>query len=220
MFFKKKSKDNEDKCIGCGKHSNVKYSYCPYCGESKIDELEDAKDFGLLGKNDELANLNPLANAGVMEQLIGTLMKTAMKTMVSEIKNPQNNEALRPEIQQTPNGIKISIGQPNKNSKKEKKAPEQSVTDDQIERMSSLPRAQAKTSIKRFNDKVIYELSASGVSALEDIFVSKLESGYEIKAIGKSKVYVNSIPVNLPLIRYGITPTGIVMEFDSTQQSK
>ena len=36
----------------------------------------------------------------------------------------------------------------------------------------------------------------------EDIFISKLESGYEIKAIGSKKIYVNSVPINLPLKQY------------------
>ena len=212
MLFNKKPKDKEDKCIGCGKKSNIRYDFCPHCGESKIDETKEAEDFGLLGKSDTL-NMNPLADAGIFEKIIGTLMQTAVKTMVSEMKSGNENP---PEIKQMPNGIKITLGQ--QAEKKDKRAKEHKITDEQITRMSGLPRSAAKTNIRRFNDKIVYELSATRVSSLNDIFISKVESGYEIKMIGKNKVYVNSIPVNFPLMRYGITENAIILEFASNQQ--
>lgn len=63
------------------------------------------------------------------------------------------------------------------------------------------------------SDKVIYELAVPGVQSVQDIFISKLESGYEVKAIGKRKVYVNSLPVNLPLKKYSITDKQVIVEF-------
>ena len=79
--------------------------------------------------------------------------------------------------------------------------------------MSNLPRAPAKTSVRRLSDKVVYELSAPGIESVEDVFVSKLENGYEIKAIGGKKVYVNSLPVNLQLKGFSISENKLLVEF-------
>ena len=80
-------------------------------------------------------------------------------------------------------------------------------------RMSSMPRTIAKTSVKRINDKIIYELNIPGINSPEDVFVSKLESGYEIKAIGEKKVYVNSLPIDLPIIKFTINSDKLFLEF-------
>ena len=79
--------------------------------------------------------------------------------------------------------------------------------------MTNLPRATAKTKVRRLSDKVIYDLDIHGVENIKDIFVSKLESGYEVKAIGKGKVYTNSLPINLPLLQYSFNESGVSLEF-------
>ncbi len=86
---------------------------------------------------------------------------------------------------------------------------------EQLKKMGSLPRTEAKTSVKRFGDKVVYELATPGVNSANDVFVSKLESGYEIKAIGNKKIYVNSVPINLPLRKYSILKNKLLVEFVS-----
>ena len=121
---------------------------------------------------------------------------------------------LNPEIQRFPNGIRISVGGPiAQHRKKNDKPASKILTEEQVKRMSKLPRGEAKTDVRRFSDRVVYELNALGVENVEDIFVSKLESGYEVKAIGKKKVYVNSLPVNLPLKRYFIKEDKLFVEF-------
>ena len=70
-----------------------------------------------------------------------------------------------------------------------------------------------KTNVRRLSDKVVYELKTTGIESVDDVFVSKLESGYEIKAIGNKKVYVNSLPVSLPMKGYSISDAGITVEF-------
>ena len=83
--------------------------------------------------------------------------------------------------------------------------------------MSTLPREKAKTNVKRLGDKIIYELATPGVSSPEDIFISKLETGYEIKAIGSKKIYVNSIPINLQLKNYSISKSKLSVEFKAQE---
>jgi intein/homing endonuclease len=66
---------------------------------------------------------------------------------------------------------------------------------------------------------VVYELAASGITSIQDIFVSKIETGYEIKAIGNEKVYVNNIPINLPLSKYSIVKDKLLFEFVTPHES-
>jgi hypothetical protein len=100
-----------------------------------------------------------------------------------------------------------------KPKKVEKKQISRKISEDQLKKLSEFPRETAKSKVRRLSDKVVYELSASGVESPNDIFFSKLESGYEVKAIGKKKIYVNSIPVELPIRGFAIDKDKILVEF-------
>ncbi len=208
------------KCAQCeGKLKEV-YSFCPFCGVDLRDPEADMRDFGMLGKNDEVFGapiVGGLGGMGINERMINSVFSTLMKTLEKQMRdmNPDADNFDRTEVERFPNGIKIKLGNgmghnhPQRKSHAQKKA----ITEEQIQRMSKLPRGEAKADVRRFSDKVVYELKAPGVENVEDIFVSKLENGYEIKAIGKSKVYVNSIPVNLPLKKYSIKDKVLSVEF-------
>ena len=92
------------------------------------------------------------------------------------------------------------------------------ITNEQLERMIGLPRAPAKISMKRLGNKIVYELSTPGIKSHEDVFVSKLESGYEIKATADKKVYVNSIPLELPLRMVSLADNKLIVEFNSQEE--
>jgi len=196
-----------NKCEGKLKDS---YSYCPYCGLDLRNPEKDLKDFGMLGKNNlEGAPLIGGGGLGITDKMINSLVKSLMKNL-----NTQLGDLDSPEVKSFPKGIQIKFGSPGMMKKeKPKERVEKIITQEQIKRMSKLPRTEAKTNVRRFSDKVVYDLKASGIEDVKDIFVSKLESGYEIKAIGKNKVYVNSIPVNLPLKKYILNKSGVSVEF-------
>ena len=120
----------------------------------------------------------------------------------------------KPEITRLPNGIQIKLG-PRMIGKPQQKQEQQPrvITDEQKERMKSLPRGEARINVRRFSDKVVYELNAPGVENINDIFVSKLESGYEVKAVGKKKVYVNSLQIALPMKKYFVKDDKLTIEF-------
>ena len=196
-----------NKCEGKLKES---YSYCPYCGLDLRNPEKDMRDFGVLGKNNlEGAPLMGGGSLGITDKMINSLVKSLMKNL-----NTQLGDSDSPEVKSFPKGIQIKFGSPGMMKKeKPKELVEKIITQEQIKRMSKLPRTEAKTNVRRFSDKVVYDLKASGIEDVKDIFVSKLESGYEIKAIGKNKVYVNSIPVNLPLKKYILNKSGVSVEF-------
>ena len=215
MFFKKKSKREETSCPNCASGVGEKFSFCPYCGESLLDEAEEERNFGMLGRDDiadeELINSVFANNFGVADRFIGSLMNSLMKNLKVQIKEVRVHDANTAEVKELPNGINIQLNAPQK--QKSQKILNRALSDKQLERLNALPRTEAKSNVRRLSDKVVYEMTAPGVNSPEDIFISKLESGYEIKAIGKNKVYVNSIPVDLPLRGFAINDKGLIVEF-------
>tara|TARA_Y100000310_G_scaffold344303_1_gene456301 strand:- start:1442 stop:2092 length:651 start_codon:yes stop_codon:yes gene_type:complete len=213
------NKGKKPKCPECKSKVQDSYSFCPYCGSDLIDREKEMKDFGMLGKNDVDTNQNMPANFGFTDKLIGSLVNSLAKNLDKQLKNIDKDverDLSNTEIRSLPNGIKIRIGYPTQ-EKEQKKVSKQTVSSSQIERMSTLPRAEAKSSVKRLSDKVVYELSTPGVESPNDIFVSKLESGYEVKAIGSKKIYVNSLPINLPLKRLSLAKNKLLVEFKAEE---
>lgn len=214
MFFSKK--DKTIKCNTCRSKIDRKFSFCPHCGTSLITKEEEREEFGLLGKSDAPSSTPTIGNnLTLTDKILEQFMNSAMKMLAKELKNTET----KPEIRSLPNGIKIRIGTiPNNQiipEKKQKKQDifEKSISAEQLQKMSSLPRTEAKSKIRRLSDKIIFELAAPGVSSVNDIFFNKIESGYEVKAIGKNKVYVNSLPVNLPLKQFSIDEDKLLIEF-------
>ena len=209
MFFKKKS--DKDKCGNCNLRVSEKFSFCPYCGENLIDGEKFAEDYGLLGKGKEFSDVqNESSGFGITDKLIGSLMNSLMKNLDKQFKQMDKGFD-KGDFQRLPNGIRIKIGPAMK--RPQKGVYQRAVTDKQLEKMNSLPRKKAESKVKRLNDSIVYELDTPGIESAQDVFVSKLESGYEIKAIGGDKVYVNSLPVNLPLKSLSLNKDKLFVEF-------
>lgn len=212
MFFGKKI-DKSSRCSQCNSKIDDSFSFCPYCGESLVDSEQEMKDFGILGRNDSSKRKinNPLQeNFGITDKFLNSMISNLTKTLVKQFNEAENAT----EIENFPNGIKIKIGQPiNKKKAPRTSSVKKAITEEQLKKMSGLPRVEAKTDIRRFSDKVIYEMTTPGLESIQDVFISKLESGYEIKAIGNKKVYVNSLPINLPLRGYALEDGRLLVEF-------
>src|SRR3989344_2538895 len=167
----------------------------------------------MLGRDDmadeEFVEQAIASNMGFADKIIGSLVSSLMKNFDTQLR--ELHGAPSTEIKSFPNGIKIKIGPQQK--KKEAKIINKPMTEEQLVRIASLPRTEAKTNVRRMSDKVVYEVLASGIESADDVIVSKLESGYEIKAIGKNKVYVNSIPINLPMKGFSLSDKGLIVEF-------
>lgn len=209
MLFKKKNKI----CNNCNTKINGGYSFCPYCGASLVDREKYLKDYGLLGKGEEFNYAPKEFNLGIADKIIGSLMSSLIKNLDRHFQE-MDKDFERGEVMSLPNGVRIRIGHSTPIKKKSQKSFfQKSISKEQLERMSSLPRTKAETTVKRLNNKIIYELNASGIESPDDIFISKLESGYEIKAIGDKSIYVNSLPVNLPLKSLSLGKDRLFIEF-------
>jgi predicted RNA-binding Zn-ribbon protein involved in translation (DUF1610 family) len=214
MFFNKKT----IKCESCKSKISQEYSYCPYCGEGMIDSEKISKEFGMLGKNDAIDE--DFIKKTMAERNL-TLTDKMISAMVSGIMNSINNQmkdSSKAGVQNTPRGIKIQIGFPGEIQAPQKKVQKHDfsinkISDTQLERLKSLPKTEAKTNVKRLGDKLVYELSTPGLSDIKDVFVSKLEKGYEIRAISEKKVYVNSLPVNMNIKSFSLEKDKLTVEF-------
>ncbi len=212
MLFGKK---NKVRCLNCKSKIEKKFSYCSECG---YPQKETSKNFGLLGESDFDNSFIEEQPFGLTDKIINSLMSSVMKSLDKQFKSfdqELEKNFQNAEIKSLPNGIRIKIASPNFAQKKQKKKSilEKSPNQNQIKKLSSLPRTSAKSSMKRLNNTINYELSTPGVSSTEDIFVSKLEDGYEIKAIGDKKIYVNSLPINLPLKSLSLLNNKLFVEF-------
>ncbi|MEK6908911.1 MAG: hypothetical protein AABX23_02575 [Nanoarchaeota archaeon] len=208
---------SSSKCKRCEGKLKEDYSFCPYCRLDLRNPDSDMAEFGMLGKNDSVFGA-PLIGGGGMglnDSVFNSILSNVMKMMEGQMKNLSLDKVgfgdSKPEITQLPNGIQIKIGPKNHTHKQESKP--RVISDEQRDRMANLPRGQAKSEVRRLSDKVVYELATPGVDTVEDIFVSKVESGYEIKALGKKKIYFNSLQVSLPLKKYSIKDNKLTMEF-------
>ena len=220
MFFNNKNKKSE-KCENCGEYTQKKFSFCPSCGNSLNDTMKEKEDFGLLGKDDfsEVAPESPFQNLTITDKLVGSIMNSMMINLDKQFREMEK-QMENAEIKTFPNGVRIKISgpfsmQPARQQKQ--KLPKPTVEPETMKKISSLPREKAKTSVKRFGNKIVYEMATPGVSSIQDIFISKIESGYEVKAVGNKKVYVNSIPLNLPIRKYSIINDKLSVEFVSQE---
>lgn len=202
-------------CPKCNEKVKNSYGFCPFCGHNQSNSEKDMRDYGMLGKNDGVEGFPMVGggNMGFSEKMIGSLMNNLFKALDKEMKSTLRDNGEESNVETLPNGIRIHFGVPKQVEPKRKQIRANNVTADQVKKMSGLPRTEAKTSVRRLSDKVVYELDAPGIESVQDVFVSKVESGYEVKAIGKKKVYINNLPVNLPLKGYAINTKGLTVEF-------
>ena len=202
------------RCKRCEGKIKDSFDFCPYCGFDLRNPEKDLEDFGLLGKGNHMYGLPLIGGGGfgITDSIAKKILKNFMNSIPEIMKNLETQmDDMNPQVKNLPNGIQIRVGGDFR--KRKKKSGKRAITQEQVIRMSKLPRVEAKAGVRRYSDKVVYEIKAPGIDSVDDVFVSKLESGYEIKAIGKKKVYVNSIPVNLPLRGYSISEDGLNIEF-------
>lgn len=225
MFFNKKNK--KQKCNFCNSRINKKFSFCPHCGTQLLDREKEVKDYGLLGKNDDLDDLEKKmvsSGGGITDKIVGSIVNNLFKSLNKQFedigkisKEDIQRMNSNTEVTPLPNGFKIKIGGnaiPKAKAKNKPKKNRKLIPDaEQIERMSKLPRQPAKSSVKRLSNKVVYELKTPGVQSIKDVFVSELESGYEIKAISPKKVYTSTIPLSLPLRSISLAKNMLLIEF-------
>lgn len=227
------------RCRNCGKKINDGYDFCPYCGallkDSFKENSKDNEDWGLLGKNDFTYEEMKLPMG--FNTLFNSLLKNLNKQIdeFEEVKKEKKSRVKKggigisiytsgdkpPEIRVTSFGnipkFKEKEKQIKENIKRVKNLPQTSS-----KKFSGLPKKEPETNIRRFSNKIVYEIKMPEVKSIKDVSIIQLESSIEIKALAtprrkKKYVYYKIIPVNLPIKRYNLSKEKLVLELDAKE---
>jgi HSP20 family molecular chaperone IbpA len=222
MFRKKK-------CPNCGEKIRGNYNFCPYCQAPLHDfESKNIEDWGMLGRNDSIDTDEIKLPMG-----LNTIFNSLVKNLNNQLKEieEQNHKNVRSEVKK--GGISISISTsgdkppeikvrsfgniPEFKEKGEriKKQEKMNLPSSNSKKFSGLPKAEPKTEIRRFSNRVVYEIRLPGVKSTKDISIIQLENSIEIKALAKDKVFYKIIPINLPIRNYALSKGKLILELDA-----
>jgi len=231
-MFSKKS------CSRCGKKVGKSNSFCPDCGQRLNTERNEG--YGMLGKNDlfpeEESPLDNLKLPFGFNTIFNSLMKSLDKQF-KEINREMLEEQKMLKSSDIPksNSIRINIssfgnqpphisvstsGKNQENIKQKENIIKQELakarnnfSEENMQKLLTLPRSEPKTNIKRISNKVIYEIEMPEVNSFNNISIAQLENSIEIKAIGKNKIYSKLIPINLPITNHKFSKGKLILEF-------
>jgi len=194
------------KCNKCGSNINRNFNFCPDCGHN-IKQEREMKNYGILGRDNFIPQNNsmpqmPFGLDKMLNSLMGQLNKE-LGQMGKEVKinfssnipglNPNINNQERPTLR-----LRKNI-----------------ITPEKLEKISKLPRQEAKSGTKRIGNTIIYNLEIPGVKSVQDIIINKTESGIEIKAISDKVLYTKTISLN-KLMRYRLLNGILSVEFQGS----
>tara|TARA_Y100000034_G_scaffold91111_1_gene109857 strand:+ start:4237 stop:4899 length:663 start_codon:yes stop_codon:yes gene_type:complete len=216
MFRKKE-------CGKCGEKVSKKYDFCPNCGNLINGNFKKEEDLGMLGKNDNVNEFEEFSKTifgGSGNNILNKMLGSAMKMLEKEIEKEMKRKDNRPKtnFQLFINGKKLNFKNPKNSSPTNKREKIKEIflnqfSQNNIKKFSKLPRIEPTTNIRRFSDKVIYEIYMPGIKSINDISIIKLENSIELKAISENKAYFKLIPISLPITNYGILKERLILEF-------
>ena len=96
-------------------------------------------------------------------------------------------------------------------SEKEQKQFKKKISKKDAEKLSSLPRHEPITTVRRFSDKIVYEIDLPGVDK-KNIIINKLQNSIEIKAFSKDKAFMKLIPISLPIKKSEVKDGKLILE--------
>lgn len=204
-------------CSRCKSKISRNFDFCPYCGwnvkkrgEGLLDEIDDMKGM-FSGLNLNVKDINCL-----------------FEQMKKEVLREDNREKERIAPKTISSGFSITItsgkgknpmidikthGMPSqKITRNEVKEIVQNIPEENVEKISKLPKVEPKSKVRRLSDKIVYEIDMPGVISLKDIFINKLSNSIEIKALSKNKNYSKIIPVSLPIKKYYLSDGKLILE--------
>ena len=226
------------KCPGCGEKLSKDYRFCPYCGYNIRKEQEE-KDFGLLGRTDDTDFSAGMGMPFGLNKIFSSLMKQLDRQFqeldkeigkeAKEAKSMKNLPTLKSK------GISISIStstgkEPQiriagfgpgfenlqvKEAEKPIRHLRTEISGEKAEKLFKLPKQEAETSVRRFSNKIVYEINLPGVKTLSNVIINQLENSIEIKAFSKDKAYFKLLPIKLPILDYKLENEKLILELKS-----
>jgi len=197
------------KCPSCAEKVERKFNFCPYCGESFKARAEKS-DFGMLGRDDSGGGMRvePKLPFG-MEKIMSSLVKQLEKSM-----GDMNVEGM-------PKGVRINVVRGNPQMRQvvqeapKKKVEVVKISDEESERRMGLKKVEAESKVRRLADRIVYEIDAPGVVRKDDVVLTELATGLEIRAYSEDKCYVKFIPLKVQVLRYSVEKERVFVELKS-----
>ncbi len=199
------------------------HSFCPYCGKALRNPKKEQEDYGLLGVNDNEGIFPTMPFDSLLNKLLRNTMKmveSQMKEMGTQQPNLPMNDNIK--VQFYVNGKKVFSTDSSNNPPKEVKSSPKKKTikinnlnSEKFSNIANLPKKEPKAKMRRFAEKLVYELQVPGVKDIEDVLVSQLENSIEVKAISEKKVYSKTLNINLPLIAYTLREGILTLELQT-----
>lgn len=199
------------KCFNCDKKIERKFHFCPWCG---VDlKMKNPEDYGMLGMDDgerqqDILNSMPLFGgplAGMINNLTKQLSKELQNLDLGE--NQPKNVQIKVyggiPVQKTPKVAKDDVIFSVELNEKEKK------------RRSKLPIVDAESKLRRLPEGIIYEINAPGVKDKQDISISRIENGLEIRAYSENKCYVKTIPIKTDALKFVVRDDKVFLRINN-----
>lgn len=203
------------KCNNCEEKIKGNPNFCPACG---IQLEQITQDWGILGKNDlskktEEPKMFGGLTSGIMNKMIGS----AMHMLEKEIQKNMNEQSKtqNPKIRLMINGKEITPQEKQTKKDSDTKFLPIDFSSENLKKYKSLKKIEPKSSLKRIEDKIKYEIEIPEVNSIKDISIIKLENSIEVKAVGKDKGYLKTIPIDLPLKKYSLLKGILTLELDT-----
>ena len=212
MFGKKE-------CTRCNVRSSVKYNFCPNCGVP-FNGKKSAEEYGMLGENDFDENmLNPNGNIlnGFGGKMMGKMFESAVRMLEKEMQKEMKKQGSpKQNFQLFVNGKKINVSSSGETReqrpRKRREMSQASLPNANLKKFGDFPKKEPDTNIRRFSDRVIYELNMPGLKSEKEMSIVKLENSIEIKALADEIIYMKIIPISLPITDFKIAEDKLVLE--------
>lgn len=194
------------KCRGCAEKIERSFNYCPSCGASV--KMRKESDLGMLGANDSDRMNEELRLPFGVEKVMGSLVKQLEKQLGNMDADKKTG---------LPKGFKIQIAKaPMNQSPIRNAAPKIRepviISNEEAERRAKLKKVDADSKIKRLGDVIVYEIEAPGLKNKEDIVITELETGIEIRAYSKDKCYVKTVPLKVEILGWRVDKEKVFVE--------
>ena len=217
---------NKKFCDNCKEKIKASYEFCPTCGNPL--KTNSKKKYGMLGKRDNIDGSQNMfegmggLSGGILNKMMGSAMKMLEKEMNKEfgMQNPQNkNSKTKTKIKLMINGKEVTPKMGIKEGLKKDKIKRLPIefSKDNLNKFKKLSKKEPKTKVRRIGDKLTYELEIPGVKSINDVAISKMEEGIEIKAVADKKAYFKNIQINLPLMKYVLSKGTLSLELDTRE---
>jgi RNA polymerase subunit RPABC4/transcription elongation factor Spt4 len=200
-------------CSSCNNKIEHKFRFCPWCGVS-LKKQKNEEDYGMLGIDDTIPEVIN-EDSSVIGGLLGPALNQLTKQLSKELQKLDMGKIENKGFQ-----IKFSTRMPSGEMFQKKAGAEQKdsirefPSKEEKERRMGLPIVSAESRLRRLPEGIIYEINIPGVESKQDISITRLENGLEIRAYSKDKCYIKTLPINVKVLKYTLRDNKLLLQIN------